>query len=94
MNNHKCTSSALPIFDVYINGCKMNLMPDSGSSVCVMDYDDYKCLKHYMPLNTDNSPIYPCGAEEPLPTLGSFSAMIDTGRVCSEETFHIVEGHR
>jgi len=51
-----------------------------------MDYDDYKRLKHYMPLNTDYSPIYPYAGEEPLSTLGSFSAIIDSGCV------HVVDG--
>jgi len=82
----------LPIFKVHVDGCKMELMADSGSSVCLMDEKDYKTLKHSAPLMKNNTPIYPYGTDTPLCTMGSFTAMIDSGKIRSQETFHVIEG--
>lgn len=92
VNNVKSDRAKQPMFDVNIAGTPLTIMADSGSSINILDEQDYRKLTKQPSLEKTRVKVYPYQSDTPLPVLGKFTAPITSTRSTRNEIFHVVKG--
>ena len=81
------------LFDVEINGTKMSVMADSGSSINILDEHDYQRIQPRPVLKSTHVDIFAYNSKSRLPVIGNFVAEIMTTRgVKAKEDIYVVKG--
>ena len=89
---NKTTDKKHPVFEVSVEGERISIMADSGSTICVLDEKDYD--KVGKPLLQETAVrVYPYQSEKPIEVLGKFQATMctDQGAKC-HDTMYVVKG--
>jgi hypothetical protein len=81
-----------PLFDVAIEGTLLTIMADLGSSINILDEQDYNKLSPRPSLEQTRIKVYPYQTETPLPVLGQFTSIVASETVNCTETFYVVKG--
>ena len=81
------------LFRVEINGTEPTMMADSGSSISILDEQDYYKMKARPSLEDTNVKIYPYNSKSQLPVRGKVKTRIKTTiGATSDEEVYVVEG--
>ena len=81
-----------PTFDVNFAGTPLTIIADSGSSINILDEQDYNRLSTRPRLQKTRIKIYPYQTEMSLPGLGRFTAPITSDTTNRTEIFYVVKG--
>ena len=82
-----------PLFKVNIRETWLTLMADSGSSINILDENDYKKLANRPELEDTSTRVYPYKSIKPLKMLGKFETTIATkDGATSQEAIYVAEG--
>ncbi|CAB3993644.1 Hypothetical predicted protein [Paramuricea clavata] len=92
VNNMTSDRNKHPLFDVTIEGTLLTIMADSGSSINILDEQDYNKLSPRPSLEQTRIKVYPYQTETPLPVLGQFTSTVASETVNRTETFYVVKG--
>ena len=92
VNNVNSDCRKQPTFYVNIAGTPMTIMVDSGSSINILNEQDYNQLSTRPRLQKARIKIYPYQTETLLPVLGRFTAPITSDTSNHTETFYVVKG--
>jgi hypothetical protein len=92
VNNMTSDRSKHPLFDVTIEGTLLTIMADSGSSINILDEQDYNKLSPRPSLEQTRIKVYPYQTETPLPVLGQFTSIVASETVNRTDTFYVVKG--
>lgn len=80
VHNVRQDNAKHPLFNVEINASKITVMADSGSSINILDEQDYHRIQPRPILKDTNVNIYAYNAKSRLPVCGKFFAQIMTTR--------------
>ena len=92
VNNMKSDRSKQPLFNITIAGTPLTMMADSGSSINILDEQDYKKLSPLPSLEKTRVKIFPYQTQIPLPVLGRFNALTSSETTHRTATFYVVKG--
>ena len=84
-----------PLFRVEIKSTELTMMADSGSSISILDEQDYNKMKLRLSLEDTTVKIYLYNSNSQLPVRGKFKTRIKTtSGATSDEEIYVVEGSR
>ena len=82
-----------PLFKVKIRETWLTIMADSGSSINILDENDYKKLQSPHKLEDTSTRVYPNKSNKPLKMLGKFTTTITTtDGATSKELVYVPKG--
>eukprot|EP00794_Sanderia_malayensis_P004215 gene4215-4778_t len=90
----KTISSKAPQTTVNINNVPVRMIIDSGASTNILDESDYEriCKHKKVDMTKSGSKIMAYGSAQPLPTIGKFSATLETKQRFAVADIHVVKG--
>ncbi|XP_028413864.1 uncharacterized protein K02A2.6-like [Dendronephthya gigantea] len=82
-----------PMFRVNVRGVWLTLMADSGSSINILDENDFEKLGDRPELEQTSTRVYPYKSNRPLKMIGQFETILKTERgATSREVMYVTQG--
>ena len=84
--------SKQPTTTVLIQGTRIKLIIDSGSSINIIDEKQWLSMRDRPLLRQAQSPIYAYGSKQPINIIGIFDSTVEVGSEITTATFYVTRG--
>src|SRR5664279_4247164 len=86
------TGSKQPITNVIIQGTRIKMIIDSGSSVNIVDHKQWSLIKNKPQLKPAESKLYAYGSRQPIDIIGKCDCKFESSDKISVSTVYVAKG--